>query len=328
MKKLSIDWGTNIYDQSIANGFGYRKHNENLYNHLSWIANIHPRAKNRVVIRSPEFVESSLRKKKVNWVFSMFEGTELPSRYLEPLSKADYWLVPSTWVKEVFSKYFDKDKIFVVNHGVLPLFYYKKRKFPHKKKFRYLWVGAPNPRKGYQEIMEVWVRQGFAYSKNVELYCKTSGEGIRGKVMQKANVILDGRILSDMELANLYRSAHCFVMPHKGEGFGLTLAESMSTGMPCIATGYSGVTDFFDDEVGYPIGYKMGEGIVTFVGTNDTQGTQLAYPNLTELCNSMIYVFENYDEALRKGKKASKRMRKFTWNKSAQTLVDIIRGTL
>lgn len=326
---LNIDWATNLYSDSSGNGYGYRTHNESLYSEVSKIANITPRAKNRILIRSPEYL-NDLNKNKKNWVFSMFEGTTLPPQYVESLSKADRWLVPSTWVKEQFAKYFDNDKIYVVNHGVKPIFTYVKRHFPHKKKFRFLWVGAPNPRKGYPEILLVWSKQGFIMSDNVELYMKTTGPSgwKRGnKVEKRGNVIMDTRNLSTKKLVELYHSSHCFLAPHKGEGFHLCLAEAMATGLPSIATNYSGVTDFFSEDVGYPLGYNMGTGYVTFIGTNDKERTEIAYPKLADLSNQMVYVYENYDKALEKGKKAAARIKNnFTWKKSAETLVDIIKN--
>ena len=127
------------------------------------------------------------------------------------------------------------------------------------------------------------------------------------------------------ELIALYQSAHCFVFATRGEGFGLTLAEAMRTGLPCIATACTGVLDFFDSKVGYPIGYKMGKANVTFIGDNVVEETEVAFPNVEELIEQMIYVYLNYIEAVKKGKIAHQRiMSKFTWQRSAMKLIDIL----
>lgn len=58
------------------------------------------------------------------------------------------------------------------------------------------------------------------------------------------------RLLEDVlprpEMNALLASADCYVSLHRSEGFGLTLAEAMCLGLPVIATGWSGNTDFMD----------------------------------------------------------------------------------
>ena len=71
------------------------------------------------------------------------------------------------------------------------------------------------------------------------------------------NIIVDTRKLPLDDLRALYNSAHCFVLPTLGEGWGLTLCEAMATGCPCIATNVTGVTEFFNSDVGYEIKYEV-----------------------------------------------------------------------
>ena len=55
--------------------------------------------------------------------------------------------------------------------------------------------------------------------------------------------------------------------------------------------------------------------------------TVAAFPDVNELAHTMAYVVNNYDEATEKGIQAHRRIRdKFTWRKSAETLVNIIGG--
>ena len=50
-----------------------------------------------------------------------------------------------------------------------------------------------------------------------------------------------------MRLLLFITSLDCFVSPHRSEGFGFNLAESMYLEKPVIATGYSGNIDFMDE---------------------------------------------------------------------------------
>ena len=61
------------------------------------------------------------------------------------------------------------------------------------------------------------------------------------------------------ELAALMRRCDCYVSPHRSEGFGLTVAEAMSLGVPVIATDYGGTADFVTEETGFPLHYRLVE---------------------------------------------------------------------
>jgi glycosyltransferase involved in cell wall biosynthesis len=271
---------------------------------------------------SPEYFVKR-PEKLVTWLFTMFEGTTIPKEYQKQMVKADCFVAPSTWVAELFRRYFPDIPTYVVNHGVEKKFRYVKRKFQTDRPFRFLWVGAPNPRKGFEETIVVW-REVFEKFSELELYVKTTGPKqwkMSENVEKNGNVILDGRRLSDKQLVKLYHSANCFLFPTRGEGFGLTLAEAMRTGLPCISTYYSGLTDFFDESVGYTIDHKMGKGVVEFIGDQLKEETEMAFPIPEQLAEKMMHVVANYGEALKLGQAAHQRMKKFTWWRSASMLL-------
>ncbi len=60
-------------------------------------------------------------------------------------------------------------------------------------------------------------------------------------------VIVIKETLSRSETNDFMKSLDGYVSLHRSEGFGLTCAEAMALGLPVIATGYSGNTDFMND---------------------------------------------------------------------------------
>jgi glycosyltransferase involved in cell wall biosynthesis len=103
----------------------------------------------------------------------------------------------------------------------------------------------------------------------------------------------------------------------------------MATGLPCIVTNFSGVLDFFDSKVGYPLKYKLGMMPMTSPIYGDMGMVEAAFPDVTDLVENMIYVRHNYKHALQKGMLASARIKNlFTWERSAETLIGSIREGL
>jgi glycosyltransferase involved in cell wall biosynthesis len=301
---------------------------------------------------------------KFNILFSMWEFLDLPQSYIDNLDKADMIIVPCSFCKDLFSRYTNKP-IHVCWEGVDPKLYtFKQRQYVRGQKFRFLWVGAPNARKGYPLILQAV--KVFERIPNVEIYIKTTTKtfdreksipalwkarrelrktesghdflkrGLKRSRLEKhelvnsngvwrlgdnQNIIFDTRRLPIDQLVDLYHSAHCFVLPSFGEGWGLTLCEAMATGAPCISVDYTGCADFFNDDVGYTLRYSEHNQELA----NYNLVTRGYVPDTHDMVNKMLHVTKNYNEALKKGMRASHKIRsKFTWENAAARLYDIV----
>lgn len=108
-----------------------------------------------------------------------------------------------------------------------------------------------------------WFCESFSNDSNVGLVIKTNAgrntssdalavEQLFAKLLQEVRQgpfpkihLLHGS-MSDAEVASLYRHRQikALLAPTRGEGFGLPILEAAASGLPIIATGWSGHTDF------------------------------------------------------------------------------------
>lgn len=357
MRRISVHWAVKTGDYS-GNALGYGTHSSMLKKYCAEIMDI--KEDSKIALHLTPTEKFFYIKGKFNILFTMWEFLEIPNIYIANFNRADAIIVPCHFCKELFRKYTNKP-IYVCKEGIVPedYPYYERTSMP--KKFRFLWSGAPNQRKGYPFVLQAI--KAFEDLENVEIYIKTTSKRLEADLIRKNaeeivnddyrekrlkaadriletipkieqyadalnvmgkhnNVFFDTRKLPINELRDLYNSAHCFLLPTFGEGWGLTLCEAMATGCPSIATPVTGVKDFFDDDVGFGIKYSQKE-----LDIRDTYGikTLSFIPDTGDFLGKMLLVMNNYGEALRRGKKASERIhKKFTWALSAQRLKEII----
>lgn len=343
----------------IGNAFGYATHNKLMKKYSKKYFDYDDEADIALSITPADhFVPV---RGKFNVLFTMWEFLDLPRSYIEGINKADAVIVPSRFCKDLFQKY-TNNPVDVCWEGV------EKDKFPFQERrmknpFRFLWIGAANPRKGYPLVLEAI--KVFEQTPDIEIYLKTTVQeinwwetlvncwrkkhlifrkdsnekrsllrqlkriprpGLANKVKRYGknnNVIVDTRKLPLQELIDLYQSANCFLLPTFGEGWGLTLCEAMATGCPSIATNVTGIKDYFSEKVGYPLNYEIKEQEMK----NYDLYARGYIPDTKHLIERMMEVIKNYPEALRRGRRASKRIKsRFTWEQSAKRLNEIIGG--
>lgn len=356
-KRLPIFW-RNLEGTVPGNALGYGTHNSNMKKHCEKYFEYREDAKIALSILPADHWAPTPG--KINVLFTMWEYLDLPESYALNINKADLILVPSSFCRDLLKRYTNVP-VEVCWEGIDPGKYqFYDRQNKSKKPFKFLWVGAPNPRKGYPLVLEAI--KVFENDPNVEIHIKTTVQKIPwkktlsniwkkrrqimydGEVRVSAlrmlsriphrkregkfkrigkfnNIIWDTRFLPADELASLYYGSHCFLFPTFGEGWGLTLCEAMATGLPCIATPITGCTDFFDERVGVPIAYT----IMKQKLENYDLHARGYVPNTVDMVKAMFAVMQHYDRALDLGKKASERVRnKFTWEKSATRLNQIM----
>jgi glycosyltransferase involved in cell wall biosynthesis len=130
----------------------------------------------------------------------------------------------------------------------------------------------------------------------------------------RAHVIPIIEAIDDSMLASLYRGVDVFVLPYRGEGFGMPLLEAMACGKPVITTAEGPARDFCESLDSYLIPAQSEP-----VPDDPPQfGPMLGAftwfePNFDGLCRALRHVFENRQEAAAKGQAAAKTVRHLTW---------------
>lgn len=102
-----------------------------------------------------------------------------------------------------------------------------------------------------------------------ELMNLAEGLGVKNKL-----IFISG-YLSELDIYSITNACDCYLSLHRGEGFGLGIAEAMSIGKPVIVTDYGGTTEFCNHNNSIPVPYKL-------VPVSNHQKDNTAYAHVKE----------------------------------------------
>lgn len=147
----------------------------------------------------------------------------------------------------------------------------------------------------------------FENRDDVELVIKSTNshsnvsaaERLRLQVAGDERITLVERYLTVEELADLYATSHVYVSLHRGEGFGLTVAEAMIRAIPVISTDYSGTAEFVTAETGWLVPHtttEVGPGWAPYPAD-----CHWAEPDLVAAARAMREAADDPAEARRRG---------------------------
>lgn len=121
-------------------------------------------------------------------------------------------------------------------------------------------------RKGWETLLDAWA-EAFGPADDVSLVLRASIPGTteadsapeiwrqidahlarRGRTRADvATIVVLGRALADDDIPRLYTAANAYVAATSGEGWGYPYMEAMASGLPTIATRWSGHLEFMHD---------------------------------------------------------------------------------
>jgi len=267
-----------------------------------------------------------------------FEATEAPEVWVRYCNMMDELWVPTNWDREKFRKAGVNVPIHVIYQGIDPDYFhpdYAPMVTDAKENFKFLVNAAWFPRKNLRNLIVAFQGE-FKKHEDVCLIVKTIdlglNKGIKNELKdipsnpESANVYVKEEELPDYQLPSLYTAADCFVLPTRGEGWGLPLFEALACGVPVITTGYGAPNETLRDSKGKPF---PGVHFVDYRETIATdpyvymEGKKWAEPNMVEFTKKMRYLFEHRREEKTKALKTSEIIRKkFSWQAVTLPMVD------
>ncbi len=147
-------------------------------------------------------------------------------------------------------------------------------------------------------------------------------------------VFLYDKLMNRDDIFRFHASGDCFVLPHRGEGWGIPQVEASIMGRPVISTNLGGMHEWMDDtNMKLLKKYKMRSLFNMDWVPWYTKDQNWAEPNITELRKAMRWAYEHRDEAKEMGNKAQKRVKevfsyKTVGNLMKKRLEEIAKGGL
>ena len=278
--------------------------------------------------------------------FTYFEMDTLTRLEQHHLNSLDHLFVPTEWAKQVCINSSVNVPITVVGSGYNDAVF-KDQPFLNKEYSTnsvnrntciFVSLGKWGVRKQHDKIVEACNLAFQDKSSNeVVLWMGCHNQYIEGIVNNKIaaykeilgdKLTIIGRVPHQSYIRDIFLQAFCFVAPSLAEGWNLPLLEAMACGKHCIATNYSGHTEFCDESNALliqPTGKIPARDGMWFTGgqTNNGNWCEYSLDDLVEAMRTMYSTFEKRNMINEAGLKTAE---KFTWKNTALKMQEVLNG--
>lgn len=274
-----------------------------------------------------------------------WEYSVVPRQWVERIRRnaAEIW-VPSQFVKDALSAGgVDRERIQVIPNGIdTSVFTPEGPAWRPEgcRRFMFLFVGGAIMRKGVDVLWKAYAK-AFTRDDDVTLVIKDIGAGtfyLGMSLLEKMkmastqphapHLIALNENFDDERLAALYRGCNAFVLPYRGEGFGMPLAEALACGKPVLTTGLGPAKEFCPPEAAYFIPARLQPYFNPQNQFGPMSGPEAWFaPDADALATAMRRLYEHPDEAARAGAMAAPKIHAaLSWKRICRMQLNRIRA--
>lgn len=264
---------------------------------------------------------------KVNYLYTMYEATRIPDAWAGLINqRVEHLLVPCDWMAEVFAQNGVEVPISVVYGGTDPAENpILQRPADPNRPYTFIALGDRGARKGYNQAWAAFC-QAFTPEDNVRLIIKCRPTSDPAQLDNRHSpdpmtrkIVIWAQDVEDV--SDVFAHADCCVYPATADGWGMFPREAACSGLPVIATNYSG-TAVGCEHWAYPLNdFKIGKAELP----SPRNAGEWAYPSVDEIAHYMRFCYDHPAEARAKGAAAAQWIRaNQTWEHTAARLLDIL----
>lgn len=250
--------------------------------------------------------------------WTMNECTTLKRDQVAILNKSQVVIVPCTWNASCFSAGGVTSSIRIAHLGIdSEIFFYREPDIRNGIVFGcggFLANGVH--RKGIDTIIKTF-KAAFHGQGNVRLEIKCSPACQINPESGDSRITIFREFWTQKKLAEWYARLTAFINIGTG-GWELMAHEAMAVGRPLIAPHYGGMADYFNESIGYPVPFTLQ------IADDAWRHGLWASASTRGIARAMQEVFSNPEKARAIGKRASDAVSALTWNKSTESLLEIL----
>jgi len=223
-----------------------------------------PMGKDAILIDSviPTHCQANSQPYKI--LYTTAESVEVPRQFIDSANQYDELWVTSSFSKQAYERSGYVGKIYLMP-PIINKFLYKEQVAPYEFRpklsgFVFTSVMTWGYRKGSDALIKAFSR-AFSDSDDVSLVLlvaersKAKREAIKKEINYLTNyklsthkILLCHKNVPEYQMPSFYKASNVFVLPSRGEGFGIPFCEASLCGLPVISTRYGGQMDFLNDE--------------------------------------------------------------------------------